>query len=97
MAGAVVARFRRLTAAEARTLTRLELLDRIEVEQRYWARKGRRTPADDAAEREFSRILYASLNPAEGLADALAYLNGERTGPSYWERKPDVPDATGTA
>lgn len=89
-----MARFKRLTAAEARTLTRSELLDRIEAEQRYWERKKQRTPEDVAAEREFSRILYASLNPGDGLADALAHLAGERTGPSYWDQKPDVPDAS---
>lgn len=90
-----MATFKRLTAAEARTLTRTELLHRIEAEQRYWQRKTRRTPQDKAAAVEFTRILFASLNPGDALGDALAYLKGERTGLSYWDQKPDVPDPAG--
>jgi hypothetical protein len=40
-----MSRFKRLTDAEARTLTRRELLDRIEAEQKYWFRKKTRQPA----------------------------------------------------
>lgn len=87
-----MASFRRLTAAEARTLTRSELLDRFEAEQQYWARRRNLTAEDREAAREFTRILFASLNPADGVADVLSYLRGERTGPSYWDKKPDVPD-----
>lgn len=85
-------RFKRLTAAEARTLTRHQLLDRIESEQQYWERKKTRSSADDEAAREFRRIMYACLNPAEALDDALAYLNGQRVGPSYWDQRPSIPD-----
>lgn len=50
-----MSRFKRLTDAEARTLTRRELLDRIEAEQQYWFRKKTRTAEEDAAFREFTR------------------------------------------
>jgi hypothetical protein len=46
-----VSRFKRLTDAEARTLTRAELLDRVEAEQAYWSHKRTMTDADSAAER----------------------------------------------
>lgn len=89
-----MARFKRLTAAEARTLTRHELLDRIEAEQAYWHRKNwhRMSDEDRAAEREFRRIMYAALNPSEALDDALALVEGRRTGESYWDQRPDIPD-----
>jgi hypothetical protein len=54
----VTARFRRLTEAEARTLPFSELTDRCEAEQAYWGRKQNLTPEDEAARREFSRILF---------------------------------------
>lgn len=41
--------FKRLTDGEARTLTRGELLDRVEAEQKYWARKHARSAGDRAA------------------------------------------------
>lgn len=54
-----MSRFKRLSDTEARTLTRRELLDRIEAEQAYWFRKKKSmTPEDDAAFREFTRIMY---------------------------------------
>ena len=65
-----MSRFKRLTDAEARTLTRRELLDRIEAEQAYWFRKKKRTAEEDAAFREFTRIMYAYLSPAS-VADAM--------------------------
>lgn len=88
-----MARFKRLTATEARTLTRDELLDRIEREQQYWMRKRISTPEDHEAYREFSRIMHASINPGAAIAEALAVVKGEHTGPSYWAETPDVPDA----
>lgn len=89
-----MARFKRLTAAEARTLTRHELIDRIEREQAYWHRKPwhRMSVEDQAAEREFRRIMHAAIDPIAGLDDAIAYVKGERVGESYWNQRPDVPD-----
>lgn len=87
-------RFKRLTAAEARELPRSALLDRIQAEQTYWERKYSRgmTDEDRVAEREFHRILYASLDPGAGVADARAYLEGVPGAGSYFDEKPDVPD-----
>lgn len=41
-----MSRFKRLTDAEARILTRRELLGKIETEQAYWFRKKARTAED---------------------------------------------------
>ena len=81
-----MARFKRLTDAEARQLTRAELLDRVEAEQRYWQRKSTRTDADVAAWREFSRILQTYIDPGAGLQAAMDTLNGKRS--DYWETRP---------
>jgi hypothetical protein len=89
-----VARFKRLTAAEARTLTRDQLLDRILAEQAYWKRKHARgmTTEDEAAEKEFHRIMYASISPDQGITDLLDHLKGVPGAGSYFDQKPDVPD-----
>jgi hypothetical protein len=82
-----VARFKRLTDAEARALTRAELLDRIEAEQAYWSRKHTMTDADCTAEREFRRIMHTYLNPADGLAALRDVLEGRPN--NYWETRPE--------
>ncbi len=85
-----MSRFKRLTDAEARTLTRRELLDRIEAEQQCWFRKRTRTAEDDAAFREFTRIMYAYLSPAsvaEAIQDTIDYIEGRSPG-SYWDTRP---------
>jgi hypothetical protein len=86
-----MSRFKRLTHAEARTLTRRELLDRIEAEQAYWFRKKKTmTPGDDAAFREFTRIMHAYLSPAsaaEAIQDTIDYIEGRSPG-SYWDTRP---------
>ena len=81
-----MARFKRLTDAEARTLTRAELLDRVEAEQAYWSRKHTMTDADVAAEREFSRILHAYLSPQAAIQAAMDTVQGRRS--DYWETRP---------
>ena len=81
-----MARFKRLTDAEARSLTRAELLDRIETEQAYWLRKQIRTDEDQAAWREFSRILLAHVDPAAAIQAAVDVLKGR--GSDYWESMP---------
>ena len=80
-------RFKRLTEAEARTLTRRELLDRVEAEQKYWARKHARSDEDRAAEREFTRILFTYMNPSEAMQATIDYIEGLR-GPGYWDTRP---------
>jgi hypothetical protein len=86
-----MSRFKRLTDAEARTLTRRELLDGLEDEQAYWFRKKKAmTPGDDAAFREFTRIMHAYLGPAsiaEAMQDAIDYIEGRSPG-SYWDTRP---------
>jgi hypothetical protein len=85
-----MSRFKRLTDAEARTLTRRELPDRIEAEQAYWFRRRSRTAGDDAAFREFTRIMHAYLSPAsvaEAIQDTIDYIDGRSPG-SYWGTRP---------
>jgi hypothetical protein len=81
-----MSRFRRLTDAEARTLTRAELLDRVEAEQAHWFRKRPMAEADAAAYREFSRIMLAYLDPAAVIQAAMDTLEGR--GSDYWETRP---------
>ena len=74
-----MSRFKRLTDAEGRTLTRRELLDRIEAEQAYWFRKKTRTAEDEEAFCEFTRIMYAYLSPAsiaEAMQDTIDHIEG---------------------
>ena len=82
-------RFKRLTDAEARTLTRRELLDRVEAEQAYWFR-GHRDRKDPEGYREFGRIMHAYLDPAAMIGELLDLLNG-RGAPDYWETRPGEP------
>jgi hypothetical protein len=82
----VSGRFKRLTDAEARTLTRAELLDRVEAEQKYWERKRGLSDEDRAAEREFSRIMHAYLSPHDAIQAAMDTVQGRRS--DYWERRP---------
>jgi len=71
-----VARFKRLTDDEARTLTPRELLPRVEAEQAYWARKKIRTDEDRAAAREFSRILFTYLDPGRQIQAVTNLIEG---------------------
>ena len=90
-----MSRFKRLTDEEARTLTRHELLDRVEAEEAYWTRKyhGRLTDADRAAAREFSRIMHTYLSIGAALQAATDTANGTRS--NYWDTRPcDDPGRT---
>ncbi len=89
-------RFQRLTWDDLGNFTRAELLPRVEAEQQYWVRKERRSlsEADQRAREEFSKILYAVINPP-GLAGAMgemaAGLKGERSAnTAYWSEKPGL-------
>jgi hypothetical protein len=81
-----VSRFKRLTDAEARTLTRAELLDRVEAEQAYWSGKHTMTDADRAAEREFGQIMHTYLDPGAAIQAARDVIEGR--GSDYWESRP---------
>jgi hypothetical protein len=85
-----MARFKRLTDAEARSMTRRELSGRIEAEQAYWHRKRLVTDEDAAAEREFRRIFMTYLGPDQ-IAAAMRNLTDhiQGTGPGgWWESRP---------
>ncbi|GAA3097819.1 hypothetical protein [Streptosporangium carneum] len=82
-------RFERLTIEEARTLSRDQLLDRIEVEQRYWYRlmdSGTLRVGEDEAYRTFTRIMHAAIDSGRAVSDTLALLNGECVSEEYWTR-----------
>ena len=81
-----MARFKRLTDTEARSLTRAELLDRCEAEQAYWFRKHAMSDEDREAFAEFSRIMHACIDPAAAIGAALDVLQGR--GSDYWESRP---------
>ena len=88
-----MSRFKRLTDAEARTLTRAELLDRVEAEEAYWSRKRTMTPDDRVAEREFSRIMHTCLSPHDAVQAAIDTVEGR--GSDYWETRPGQDRAPG--
>lgn len=49
------------------------------------------TPEDDAAFREFSRILRTYLSPAsiaEAMQDTIDYIEGRPGAGGYWDRRP---------
>ncbi|MFB9883230.1 hypothetical protein ACFFMN_35410 [Planobispora siamensis] len=59
-------RFERLTVEEARTLSRNQLLPRIEAEQKYWyglLNSGQMRVGDDEAFKTFNRILRIAVDP----------------------------------
>lgn len=78
--------YRYLTDAEARELTRSELLERIADQQDYYQAKKRKTQTDEAAMAELSRIMHRYIDVKAAFADVYAALNG-RTGPSYWDAR----------
>lgn len=58
--------FKRLTIEEARTLTRAQLLPRIEEEQKYWYDRihcCEMRPGDDKAFKTFNDILHIATKP----------------------------------
>jgi hypothetical protein len=82
-------RFDRLTVEEARTLSRDELLPRIEEEQKYWYHRihhCQMKPDDDAAFRTFNQIMHAAINPGRSLSETLAVFEEEPPDPDYWTK-----------
>ncbi|GII05445.1 hypothetical protein [Planobispora takensis] len=79
-------RFERLTVEEARTLSRNQLLPRIEAEQKYWyglLNSGRMRVGDDEAFKAFNRILRVAVDPGHPAPGPDAFLGGEADdGPS---------------
>jgi hypothetical protein len=67
-----MARFERLTIEEARTLSREELLPRVEAEQQYWYRRMNRMEirvGDDEAFKTFTRIMHVLIDPGHSIPD----------------------------
>jgi hypothetical protein len=82
-------RFKRLTIEEARTLNREQLLDRIEIEQKYWYRLIERSqirPGDDEAYKVFTQIMHAAIDPGRAASDTLALIEGEPVNKDYWTK-----------
>ena len=78
---------RPLTEAEALTLTRGEILDRLVAESDWWTAHPVKTDADRQAYATFSRILHSSIDPAAAIQDAMDHVQGQGAG-SYWETRP---------
>lgn len=68
-----MAKFKRLTADEARGLTRRELIDRIEAEQRYW-HTANRDRKDRDGYQQFTRIMHAHLDLAAQMRAAADHV-----------------------
>src|SRR5438874_1954328 len=83
-----MARFKRLTVDEARTLTRAELLDRLETEGDYWSRKLKHgTPQDWADYRVYQQCMRL-IDPAKAIRDTTEWLNGKPGAGGYMDRRP---------
>ncbi|MFG1708443.1 hypothetical protein ACFLIM_35105 [Nonomuraea sp. M3C6] len=79
--------FERLTIEEARTLTRAELLPRIEEEQKYWYHRIQRCmmqPGDDEAFKTFNKIMHIAADPGHASSDTEALLQGRPLDEDYW-------------
>ncbi|MGJ6968620.1 hypothetical protein ACSDR0_42610 [Streptosporangium sp. G11] len=84
-----MARFKRLTVEEARTLSREQLLPRIEDEQKYWYRLMNRMEmrvGDDAAFRTFNEIMHIVIGPGLSVSDTLALLQDESRDRDHWTK-----------
>jgi len=89
-----VAAFAYLTDAQARTLARHELLERIADQQAYYENKRRKSSADEAAMDELSQIIHRCLNIDAAFDAAFATVDGY-TGTSYWDTRPTGDRVTG--
>jgi len=84
--------FPHLTIEAARTLSRNELLPRLEAEQAYWLRRIERglTQWNDADYQTFRRIMDAAVDPrrigAETLAAVQALAQGRPRDEGYFTR-----------
>jgi hypothetical protein len=61
-----MAAFKRLTVEEARTLSRDELLPRVEAEQQHWSlliSRGQIRVGEDEAYKSFVRIMHVVIDP----------------------------------
>ncbi|WP_449062776.1 hypothetical protein [Planomonospora algeriensis] len=82
-------RFQRLTVEEARTLSRSQLLPRVEEEQKYWYRRmnsGEIRVGDDEAFKTFNRIMHLVIAPGRPFPGGQALLDGDDPDRDYWTR-----------
>ncbi|GAA2410130.1 hypothetical protein [Nonomuraea africana] len=80
-------RFERLTVEEARTLSRNELLPRIEEEQKFWYERmnsGQMRVGDDDAFKTFNRIMHIVINPDRAASADL--VSGAPEEQDYWTK-----------
>jgi hypothetical protein len=82
-------RFKLLTVEEARTLSRSQLLPRIEEEQKYWYRRmngGEIRVGDDEAFKTFNQIMHIVIAPGRPFPGAQGSLDGDALDRDYWTR-----------
>ncbi|GAA1300977.1 hypothetical protein Psi02_28010 [Planotetraspora silvatica] len=75
-----MAAFKPLTVEEARTLSRDQLLPRVEAEQRHWTRlisRGQIRVGEDDAYKTFARIMHVVIDPA---------VEEEPHDPDFWTK-----------
>ena len=85
-----MARFKRLTVEEARTLSREELLPRIEDEQKHWYRLMNHMEmrvGDDEAFKTFNEIMHIVIGPGRSVSDTFVLLEeDESRDRDYWTK-----------
>ncbi len=84
-----MARFKRLTVEEARTLSREQLLPLIEDEQKHWYRLMNRMEmraGDDDAFKTFNKIMHVVIGPGHSVSDAFALFEDESRDRDHWTK-----------
>lgn len=81
-----------LTEAEARTLTRRQILDRVEAEQAYWLGLRRMPEEGHTACRELMQIMHRYVDLPGALGATIDLVEGRRA-VSYWDIVPGEGDA----
>ena len=80
-----------LTDTVARTLTRAEILKRVDDESKYILGKSRKTAADHARYNELMRIMYEYVPPGkvlEAMKSTTDAITGGTGLPDFWDSRP---------
>jgi hypothetical protein len=80
---------RHLTEEESRSLTRREILDRVEAEQAWLLSRRAMTQAQRAQYGEIMKIMHAAIDPLAAIDTVRHTLDGRPDG--YWEARPLSP------
>jgi hypothetical protein len=80
---------RHLTEEEARSLTRREILDRVEAEQAWLLSRRAMTQPQRAQYGEIMKIMHAAIDPVDAIDTVQHTLDGRPDG--YWEARPLSP------